>query len=493
MISEHLPALQVVLPLISAPIIVMVRREAFAWVLATAVSWIALAIAVELALRTAESGVISYAIGSWPPPWGIEYRVDRLSAFILVLVSLVGAIVMPYARTSVAAELPSERRYLFYSMYCLCLTGLLGIAITGDVFNLFVFLEISSLSAYVLIAMGQKRKALFAAFQYLMLGTIGATFYVIGIGLLYLMTGTLNLADLAVRIAAVHELRPVVTALAFITVGIGMKLALFPLHQWLPNAYAYAPSVVTAFLAATATKVALGVLMRFYYVVFGNTLVFRTLPLADLLLALSVVAILAMSLVAVFQPDLKRMLAYSSVAQVGYITLGIALANGAGLTGAIAHLFNHGVTKGALFLLAGGISLRCGGTSFAAIAGLGRRMPVTSLGIVIAGLSLIGIPGTAGFTTKWYLVIGAVQKGYWWLAALIVLSSLIAVAYVWRFVEAAYLQTPGPETPRQGETPLAMLLPAWLMVGACVYFGLWTSFNVGYARSAAEFLLAGGQ
>ena len=493
MISEHLPALQVVLPLISAPLIVVVRREAFAWSLATAVSWIGLGIAVELALRTAQSGAISYAIGNWPPPWGIEYRVDRLSSFVLVLVSLVGAIVMPYARTSVAAELPRERRYLFYSMYCLCLAGLLGITITGDVFNLFVFLEISSLSAYVLIAMGQKRKALFAAFQYLVLGTIGATFYVIGIGLLYLMTGTLNLADLAVRVAGVHELRPVLAALAFITVGIGMKLALFPLHQWLPNAYTYAPSVVTAFLAATATKVSLYVLMRFYYVVFGNALVFRTLPLDDILLALSVVAIVTMSLVAVFQSDLKRMLAYSSVAQIGYITLGIALTNAAGLTGAIAHLFNHGITKGALFLLAGGVSLRCGGTSFAAIAGLGQRMPLTSFGIVIAGLSLIGVPATAGFTTKWYLVVGALERGYWWLAALIVVSSLIAVAYVWRFVEAAYLQVPGPEAPRQGEMPLSMLLPAWLMVGACIYFGIWTSFNIGFAGSAAELLLHGGR
>ena len=489
MISEHLPALQVVLPLISAPLIVVVRREAFAWALATAVSWIGLAIAIELAMRAAQSGVISYAIGNWPPPWGIEYRVDRLSSFVLVLVSLVGAIVMPYARASVAAELPSERRYLFYSMYCLCLAGLLGITITGDVFNLFVFLEISSLSAYVLIAMGQRRKALFAAFQYLVLGTIGATFYVIGIGLLYLMTGTLNLADLAVRVAAVHELRPVLTALAFITVGIGMKLALFPLHQWLPNAYTYAPSVVTAFLAATATKVSLYVLMRFYYVVFGNTLVFRTLPLGDVLLALSVVAIVTMSLVAVFQSDLKRMFAYSSVAQIGYITLGIALTNAAGLTGAIAHLFNHGMSKGALFLLAGGISLRCGGTSFAAIAGLGQRMPLTSLGIVIAGLSLIGVPATAGFTTKWYLIVGALERGYWWLAALIVMSSLIAVAYVWRFVEVAYLHTPGPESPHHGEMPLSMLVPAWLMVVACVYFGLWTSFNIGFAGDAAELLL----
>ena len=171
---------------------------------------------------------------------------------------------------------------------------------------------------------------------------------------------------------------------------------------------------------------------------------FDPLPLDQILLALSVVAIVTMSLVAVFQSDLKRMFAYSSVAQIGYITLGIALTNAAGLTGAIAHLFNHGVTKGALFLLAGGISLRCGGTSFAAIAGLGQRMPLTSFGIVIAGLSLIGVPATAGFTTKWYLVVGALERGYWWLAALIVSEFAHRVAYVWRFVEAAYLQAPGP-------------------------------------------------
>jgi multicomponent Na+:H+ antiporter subunit D len=493
MISEHLPALQVVVPLMSAPLIVALRRNAFAWPVAALASWTALVIAVALAIRVATSGPVSYALGSWAPPWGIEYRIDALNAFVLVLVTLVAAVMMPYARTSVAAEIPRDRQYLFYAMYCLCLTGLLGIAITGDAFNLFVFLEISSLSSYVLIALGKRRQALAAAFQYLALGTIGATFYVIGVGLLYLMTGTLNLADLAARVAAIGTPRPVLAALAFITVGIGMKLALFPLHQWLPNAYAYAPSMVTAFLAATATKVSVYVLLRFYFAVFGSALVFRTLPLDELLLALSVLAVVAMSLVALFQSDLKRMLAYSSVAQIGYITVGISLANAAGLTGAVAHLFNHGVTKGALFLLAGNISLRCGATTFQSIAGLAQRMPLTSFGFVVGGLSLIGIPATAGFTSKWYLVLGALERGYWWLAALIVASSLIAVAYVWRFVESAYLRAPGPEAPRRGEAPLAMLLPAWLLVAACVYFGLDTSFNVGFAGSAVRVLMNRGQ
>lgn len=491
MIADHFPVLQVVAPLVSAPLIVLVRRQGFAWLLATAASWAAFAIAVALAWRVADQGTISYALGSWPPPWGIEYRVDMLNAFVLVLISLTGAVAMPYARVSIAAELPREQEYLFFAMYCLCLAGLLGIAITGDAFNLFVFLEISSLSTYVLIALGQKRKALVAAYQYLVMGTIGATFYVIGVGLLYLMTGTLNLADLAERLPAVNEMRPVLAALAFITVGIGLKLALFPLHQWLPNAYAYAPSVVTAFLSATATKVSVYVLLRFYFTVFGGTVLVRELPTDEFLLALSILAVLTMSLVALFQTDLKRMFAYSSVAQIGYITLGISLANVAGVTGAVAHLFNHGITKGALFLLAGGIALRYGGTDFARLAGLARRMPLTAFGVVLAGLSLIGIPGTAGFTTKWFLITAALERGYWWVAALIVVTSLIAVAYVWRFVEAAYLRAPGPEAPRPGEPPLSMLVPAWLLVAACIYFGLETSFNIGYARKAVTLLLPG--
>lgn len=489
MIGDHLPALQVVVPLLAAPLMVLVRRGAFAWLLAVAVSWTALAIALALAFKVREAGPISYAMGNWPPPWGIEYRVDAFNAFVLVLVGLVAAIVAPYARASVAAELPREQHYLFYTMYSLCLAGLLGIAITGDAFNLFVFLEISSLSTYVLIALGRNRRALLAAYQYLVLGTIGATFYVIGVGLLYLMTGTLNLADLALRLREVHEIRPVLAALAFITAGVGLKLALFPLHFWLPNAYAYAPSAITAFLAASATKVSIYVLLRFYFLVFGVPLVFGRLPMAEILIALSVLAVVSASLVAVFQRDLKRMFAYSSVAQIGYITLGAGLANEAGLTGAVVHLFNHGLAKGAIFLLLGGVSLRVGATSLERVAGLARTMPLTSFGIVVGGMSLIGIPGTAGFVSKWYLVLGAIAHGYWWLVALIVASSLIALVYVWRFVEMAYFRAPEPGAAKPDEAPASMLIPAWIVIAGCVYFGLDTSYSLGGARLAVEVLL----
>jgi multicomponent Na+:H+ antiporter subunit D len=376
-------------------------------------------------------------------------------------------------------------------MFALCLAGLLGITITGDAFNVFVFLEISSLSTYVLIALGRDRRALVAAYQYLIMGTIGATFIVIGVGLLYLMTGTLNLADMSQRIAQVRGTRPVLAALAFLTVGISLKLALFPLHQWLPNAYTYAPSAVAALLAATATKVAVYVLLRFYFSVFGAAQVFEKLPMQEMMMLLALAGMFAASTVAIFQRDLKRLFAYSSVAQIGYIILGLAFDSTTGLTATVVHLFNHGVTKGAIFLLLGGVALSMGGVSLVRVQGMGKRMPFTSFGLVLCGLSLIGVPGTAGFVSKWYLILAALEKGQWWLVLLIVLSSLLAVVYVWRFVEAAYFQEPRKELDAVQEAPPALLLPAALLVAATLYFGVDTSFTIGSAAQAAALLMSG--
>ena len=220
--------------------------------------------------------------------------------------------------------------------------------ITGDAFNLFVFLEISSLSSYVLISLGKDRRALTAAYQYLIMGSIGATFFVIGVGLLYMMTGTLNMADLAARLPKVLHTRTVLAAFGFLTVGIGLKLAMFPLHLWLPNAYTYAPSVVTVFLAATATKVAVYVFVRFFFTIFGMPFVFDTLPVGTILLTLGLAGVLGASTVAIFQTNVKRLLAYSSVAQIGYMLLGIGMASVTGLTAGILHLFNHAIMKGGL-------------------------------------------------------------------------------------------------------------------------------------------------
>ncbi|WP_310451043.1 monovalent cation/H+ antiporter subunit D family protein [Sulfuritalea sp.] len=502
-LAAHLPALQVVLPLLAAPVAVLLRHGGLAFAVVTAAAWAAFATAIGLWLQVGQGGdghVISYHIGSWPPPWGIEYRVDRLSSFVLVLVSGMAALVLPYSRSSIAREIAPESHYLYYAMFALCLTGLLGITITGDAFNIFVFLEISSLATYVLIALGRDRRALTAAYQYLIMGSIGATFIVIGIGFLYLMTGTLNLADMAGRLGAIESSRPVLVALAFLTVGISLKLALFPLHQWLPNAYTHAPSAVTAFLAATATKVSVYVLIRFYFSVFGESLVFDQLPLPQVMLGLSLCAMFGASFVAIFQNDLKRLFAYSSVGQMGYITLGLSFDSVNGLAASIVHLFNHGIAKGAIFLLIGGIvaaSAARGAVSpaptFANLAGLARRMPLTCFGIVLGGLSLIGVPGTAGFISKWYLILAALEKGQWWLVGAILLSSLLAVAYVWRFVEVAYFRAAPAGQDARGEAPPALLIPAWLLVAATIWFGLDTSLSLGSALDAAQQLVRTGR
>ncbi|MCB1495188.1 MAG: monovalent cation/H+ antiporter subunit D family protein [Bauldia sp.] len=489
--SEHLPALQVVVPLFGALLAALVRRPWPAWLITVVVSIAVLVISAMLLVRVLDEGVISYHLGGWDPTIGIEYRVDIVNALILLLVSAVAAVIAPFARLSVLSEVPEDRIGWFYSMYLVALAGLLGIAITGDAFNAFVFLEVSSLSSYALIAMGRDRRALVAAYQYLIMGTIGATFYVIGVGLLYTMTGTLNLGLIADRLADVESTRSVLVALAFIFVGISLKLALFPLHYWLPNAYAYAPSVATVFLAATATKVAIYLFARFVFSVFGAGFVFADLPVTPVLVTLSVAAIFGAATVAVFQSDVKRMFAYSSVGQIGYITLGLALATVTGLTGGLVHLLNHAIIKAAIFMGLGAVFFRVGGIEFKDIAGIGRRMPITMSAIGIACLSLIGVPGTAGFVSKWYLIVASIEVGWWWLGFLIVLSSMLTVLYVGRFFECVWFREPSPEAATATEPPFEMLVPICLLAAATVYFGIDTELTAGMAQRAATALLEG--
>ena len=490
-VLPHLPALQVVIPLIAAPLCLLAGRASLAWTIAFLASACATAAAAILAYQTLHHGPISYHMGGWAPPWGIEYAVDSANAFILLLVSSIATVVLLYCPSSVSKEIRAGREHMFYCMFILCLTGLLGIAITGDAFNVFVFLEISSLSSYALIAMGSQRKALTASFQYLIMGTIGATFFLIGVGLLYMITGTLNLADLQTRIPQIQDSRPLLAAFAFITVGLALKAALFPLHLWLPNAYAYAPSGVSAFMAATATKVSLYVLLRFTFTLFGAEFAFGELPLHWVLLVPAVVAMFAGSFSAIFQRDIKRMLAYSSVAQIGYITLAIALASQAGVQAAMLHMFNHGLMKAALFCALGCIFYRIGSTRIEDMAGLGRQMPWTFAAIVAGGLSLLGAPLTAGFISKWFLVQAALEQSLWWLVVLIVASSMLAVVYVWRLVEALYFKEPVAGRENVREAPLSMLLPTLLLAAANIYFGLDTRLTVELTGNAAVLLMRG--
>lgn len=493
-LTDHFVVLEVVLPLLAAPACVLIRNPRVTRLFSLGIVAVCFAIAVALLIQVRGGGVISYHLGGWPPPLGIEYRVSTVNAYLLVLVTAMALVVMSFDSRGGPPRVPESRRHLYYAVFLLCICGLLGITITGDAFNIFVFLEISSLSSYILVSLGGHRRAVMSAFYYLVMGTIGGVFFMLGVGLLYQATGTLNLRDIAERLEPSPDDRGAVLALALLVVGISIKLAVFPLHHWLPNAYSFAPPKVSAFLAATATKVSFYLLAMILFVIFGAPFVFGELRLHVVLMPLSILAMFLASGAAIFQTDLRRLLAYSSVAQVGYMTLGLSTANATGLAGGLVHLFNHAVMKGGLFLVVACLLHRVGSVHLDALAGVGRRMPVTCAALVIGGLSLIGVPGTVGFVSKWYLVSGVLERGWTVAAVLILLSSLLAVVYVGRVVEALYFRQPAGDhvRPDLREAPFAMLAPTWILIAAAIVFGLTTDWTYGVAAEAAGLLLQGG-
>ena len=490
-LGQHLPALQVVVAMLVAPMVVLLRPRGLAWAASTAASVLAFVIAIELTLQVLGAGPVGYLMGSWPAPYGIELRVDALSALLLLVVTGASTVALVGGRQSLDAQIEADRQPYFFAAWLLALAGLSGILVAADAFNIFVFMEISSLASYVLIAGGPDRRALPSVFKYLIMGTIGATFYLIGVGLIYMMTGTLNLADMELRIHAVGDLTPILAAAGFITVGLALKAAIFPLHVWLPNAYTYAPHMATAFLAACSTKVSLYVLLRFDFFVFQGNLEGHDLQFAIYLMPLAVLGILVGSAVAMFERNIKRLLAFSSVAQIGYIMLGASLVSIAGLTAGILHIFNHALAKGTLFLAVASFAMVAAGLRLNELSGIARRMPWTFGAFVVAGLSLIGIPGTAGFVSKWYLIMAVMELGPAGvpLVAVILISSLMAVVYIWRIVEVACFA----KTEEQGSSAIAvsplMIAVTWLAALANIYFGLAPALPLTLSGDAAAELL----
>ncbi|MEL6955633.1 MAG: monovalent cation/H+ antiporter subunit D family protein [Pseudomonadota bacterium] len=509
----HAAPLLVVVPLIVATLLVFIPSGRVSWFLSVIATLASLFYALillglvqasgpvgsELARAGIDTnlravGLLSYELGGWAPPAGIEFRVDALNAMILFLVASIGVLTSIFSWPTVNAEIRTEKQNLFYSAYLVCFAGLCGVAITGDAFNLFVFLEISSISTYVLVALGatRDRRALPAAFNYLVMGTIGATFYVIGVGFLYAATGTLNMADLSEMLPGLTSNRTVQAGFAFIIIGLGLKAAMWPLHQWLPNAYAYAPSFVTTFLAATATKVALYALIRWLFTVFSPEFAFEAASFEWIFAPLAIAAMVVCSFQAVFQVDVRRTLAYSSVAQVGYMLLGVSLATAAGLSAGLFHLFNHALMKGGLFMAVAGVVLTYQGTTLKDFAGLGRSAPWTMTAFAICGLSLIGVPLTAGFQSKVALLAATLENGWWWAAALIVFSSVLAVIYMGRILEAVFFKAPVNPRKVRKEAPLLLLVPLWALALANLLIGFDAGLPFELSTQAAESIFTAG-
>lgn len=492
-VTAHLPALQVVVPMLTAPVLVLLRDARLCWIGALLTSAMSFAIAVALAGGVLDGMDIRYAMGGWAAPYGIELRVDAISAILLLVTTGASTLALLAGRQSLTQEIGEPRLPLFLAAWLLALSGLVGILVSGDAFNIFVFMEISSLATYILVSGGPHRRALPAVFKYLITGTVGATFYLIGVGLLFMMTGTLNIEDMANRLGDVGSSDLLYIAIGFIAIGLALKAAIYPLHAWMPNAYTFAPHMVTVFIAACSTKVALYVLLRMDYFVFQHNLPGQGLHFALILMPLAALGILFGSLSAIFEKNVKRILALSSIAQLGYILLGASLVSAAGINASALHLFNHALAKVALFLAVACLGMRFAKLRLKDLRGAGRLMPWTLTAFALAGLSLIGVPGTAGFISKWALILALLEQGGTLgvaLVVLVVVSSLLAVVYIGRVVETLWFAEPPGEDPSVREAPWPMLAVTWFAVGLNFWFGFDASVSGALAAQAASEFMA---
>ena len=461
------------------------------WAYAAATIGMALAlVAAGVGLcRVLADGELRYFLGGWPPPFGIEYVLDHLSAFMVIIIVFIGFIAVIYPPEAGLYHTP-RRGIPVYGLLLLLIGGLVGVVVTGDLFNLFVFLEIYSLASYALITLGGDR-AVMASFRYLILGTIAGSFYLLGIGFIYFSTGTLNMADAASLLLPLYGSPTIMAAVALIVVGMGIKLALFPLHVWLPDAHSYAPPVVAAILAAIQIEVAGYVIVRFMLTIFQPQYFIEILPVTTVIGWVAAVGIIFGSVMAIAQKDFKRMLAYSTVAQVAYIGLGIGLANPLGLIGALLHILNHAFMKSCLFLVAGGIRHQTGLHAIPQFSGLGRKMPLMMGAFTVAALSMVGIPPTAGFFSKWYLILGSIEANNWAFVAVILASSLLTAVYFFRMIEKLFTTPPDadPVVEQAREPSARILTPIITLAAGIIVLGLINALIVSYVLQPVVALL----
>ncbi|HAZ31481.1 MAG TPA: oxidoreductase, partial [Dehalococcoidia bacterium] len=388
-------------------------------------------------------------------------------------ISLVSLLAVIYSKKYIERELPGGKITSYYTLILLLIGGMLGAVVTGDLFNLFVLTEIFSVAAYALVPIAGKRGSLIASYRYLILASIGTSLILLATGYLYVITGTLNMADLSARLPAFYDSWVVFGALAFLLVGFGIKTALFPLHTWLPDAHSIAPSPISVILSALVIKVGAYSLIRVLFTIFRIELVTGPIPVAPALTWVAAAAILAGSLFAISQTDIKRMLAYSSVAHIGYVMLGIGLAVEMGMTGGILHIFNHALAKGCLFFCAGAVIYKTGIRRIDDFRGLGRKMPLTATAFTLAAASMVGIPPTAGFVSKFYLSLGAVETGGWIFIIVILIGSLMTAVFYLRVINLIYFSGDKHEGKVQmDELPLSMLIPIMTLALGSSIFGI---------------------
>lgn len=476
--TENIPVLIILLPLCSALLcLALTAAGKNLGIIFVKISCLASFVLSCIQLQmVVTGGTIHYAIGNYAAPFGIELVIDSLNAVLLVCFSLIGFLTLIFAD-----NFGDRKRPMLVGGACaetaLLITGLLGMTSTGDVFNLYVFLEITSLSAYCLISLGGSRGVV-SAFRYMLVGTIAATFYLLGIGVLYAVTGTLNMGDMKEILSQGGHDDAMLTAMCFLIPAFGIKMALFPFHGWQPSAYTHAEPGSRPLITGVMGKVPAIAMFRFIYCIYGTD--FRFVRIALIILGVfSVAGMLYGSLMAMGQTDLRKVLAYSSVAQMGYISLGFAIGTPIALAGAFLHMIGHAFMKGGLFFCTGAIRYKYGTTDINDFGRIYKQMPLTCGLLTVAALSMIGIPPTAGFFSKWYLALGAAGQQDWIYIAVLVISSLLNAVYFFRLIEKVFIRQSSELKMRWKsealELPVSVILPIVVCFVAILGIGL---FNV---------------
>jgi len=438
----------------------------------------------------------TYWMGNWSPhsgAIGISLVLDGLSRLMFFIVALI----------AFAATLFSLRymtRYtaepLYYCLFCLMVTGMTGVVLSGDLFNLYVFLEIAAIASYALVAFGTGREEIEAAFKYLVLGTVGSAFILLGIAIVYNQTGQLNMALIAQNLPPNSS--AVLIAAAFFLMGFGLKAAMVPFHAWLPDAHPSAPAPISAMLSGVLIK-ALGVytLVRLFF----DCLVMNR-QFAYVLIVLGAASMVIGVLLALGQEDFKRLLAYSSISQTGYVVLAAGIAGemvvranmavaALALLGGLFHLFNHAVFKSLLFLCSGATEYSTGTRMLKSLGGLKQRMPLTSSCLRVAALSIAGVPPFSGFWSKLLIIIAIIQAGHLWLGAMTVLVSFITLLTFLKVQRHILDGTPSPAVAQAREVPWSMTTAMILLTTICIAAGLFFPYYKDALFQNTQAILSG--
>ncbi|MBU1694805.1 MAG: NADH/ubiquinone/plastoquinone (complex I) [Verrucomicrobia bacterium] len=428
-----------------------------------------------------------YHMGGWETPIGIDLRLDGLSVLLLIAVNVVGLAATLF---SVDYMRLYTSKFRYYSLFLFMVAGMNGVVLTGDMFNLFVFMEIASISSYALVAFGCEHEELEAAFKYTVLGSVASTFVLLAIAFMYGMTGTLNMAHVATKIASEGMSTPLMFALSLFLCGFGLKAALVPFHAWLPDAHPAAPAPISAMLSGVLIKaIGVYVLARLLFNVFGITD-----NLLQLLRWAGVLSMVVGGLLAIGQWDIKRLFAYSSISQVGYIVLGLGLGTPLGLVGGLYHLVNHSIFKSLLFLNAGAVEYATGERDMRKLGGLNKVMPLTGGTSLVGSMAIAGIPPFNGFWSKLIIVLACVQSGHYALAVTAVVMSLVTLSFQLKVQRYVFFGSVRAGLDRLQQIPGLMAAPMLILAVLCVgmAFLIITGMDTPLLIAPAADALAGG-